>query len=123
MDPADPYGAISACVRDYVVGMCRAEPDLIRRAMHEKASVIGHFQGGLEWETRDAFIAMVTAAVKEPDPDPWFRINAITVTGDIAVVQVEDVWLGDHYDDVLTLLHHDGAWVIVSKAFYLRPGG
>lgn len=103
--------------------MCRAEPELIRRAMHERACSIGHFDGGLEWDGREAFIAAVHSAVETPDPDRWFRINAVSVTGDTAIVQVEDIWLGMHFDDTLTLLHHDGAWVIVSKVFFLRPSG
>jgi len=75
----------------------------------------------LEWITRDAFAAFVDEAVTEPDPAPWYLINAMSVTGDVATVQVENIWLGQHYDDTLTLLLHENRWVIVSKVFYLRP--
>lgn len=123
MTPQESYPEIVDCVRAYIHGMCHAEPDLLRRSMHPKACSIGHIDGGTEWDHREAFIETVQAAVKTPDPDPWFRINSIAVTGDTAVVRVEDIWLGDHYDDTLTLLHVGGAWVIVSKVFYLRPSG
>ena len=93
----------------------------LRDAMHEKSCIIGHYEGGLEWDTRDAFIAVVDKAVETPDPAPWHAIDAISVVGDVAVVQVQDIWLGVHYDDTLTLLKHDARWVIVSKVFYLRP--
>jgi len=36
-------------------------------------------------------------------------------------VHVEDIWLGQHFDDILTLLRHDGRWQIVSKVFHARP--
>jgi hypothetical protein len=75
----------------------------------------------LEWITRDAFIAMVDDAVDAPDASPWHAINAISVTGDVATVQVEDIWLGMHFDDTLTLLKQDDRWVIVSKVFFHRP--
>jgi|GEM_PF-2336026 len=95
----------------------------LRQAMHENMSCIGHFDGGLEWITRDAFVAYVDEAVTVPDPAPWHVINAISVTGDVATVQLEDIWLGQHCDDTLTLLFYENQWVIVSKVFYLRPQG
>jgi hypothetical protein len=123
MDQSTQFNRISDVVEKYVRGMCAADADLLRSTMHEKACCIGHFDGGLEWDDRDAFIAGVIKAVEIPDTDPWFRINAITLIGDMATVQVEDIWLGMHFDDTLTLLLHEGAWVIVSKLFYLRPAG
>ena len=114
------YAEISAIVTMYIEGMCWNDPEKLRRAMHEKACIIGHFDGGLEWETRDAFIAAVNDAVETPDPSPWYAIHSISVAGDVATVQVEDIWLGMHYDDSLTLLKHAERWVIVSKVFHLR---
>lgn len=115
------HAEIAEVVRTYVEGMCRNDPDKLRSAMHESACSIGHYKGALEWEPRDVFIATVAANVQTPDPAPWHRINAITVAGDVATVQVEDIYMGEHYDDTLTLLRHEGRWVIVSKVFFLRP--
>ncbi len=124
MDGNRDFAAIAAVVEQYVRGMCAADADDLRAAMHPKMSCIGHFDGGLEWNDRDAFIAGVTGAVKTPDTDPWFSIGRISVTGDMAIAEVEDIWLGMHFDDVLTLLYHDGRWQIVSKVFCLRgPNG
>lgn len=117
----DPFAKISDIVKLYVEGMCQNDAGKLRAAMHEKACVIGYYDGGLEWDTRDAFIAAVGALVDTPDPTPWFAIAAMSVTGDVATVQVEDIFLGQHYDDTLTLLRHGDRWCIVSKVFYLRP--
>jgi Putative lumazine-binding len=122
MTNAQTYAEISLVVTSYVHGMCQNDPQKLREAMHEKSCIIGHFDGGLEWDTRDAFIKVVSGAVKTPDPAPWHVINAIAVIGDMATVQVENIWLGMHYDDTLTLLRHENRWVIVSKVFFLRPG-
>ncbi|MFT7026901.1 MAG: hypothetical protein ACI9ZH_000779 [Paracoccaceae bacterium] len=103
--------------------MCQGDPEKLRRAMHEKLSCIGHFDGELEWLGRGAFIAAVGKVVETPDPSPWHRINALSAVGDVATVQVENIWLGQHYDDTLTLLKHEDRWVIVSKVFFLRPQG
>ena len=121
MSDAQTYGAISDVVKTYVDGMCENDPAKLRRALHEKMCCIGHLDGGLEWDSREAFIAGVNRAVDRPDPAPWHAINTISVVGDVAMVQVENIWLGDHYDDTLTLLNHEGRWVIVSKVFFLRP--
>lgn len=120
---AQTYTEIAEVVRTYVEGMCQNDAAKLCSAMHEKACSIGHFEGGLEWENREGFIALVAEAVKEPDLSPWHVINAISVVGDVATVQVEDIWLGMHYDDTLTLLRHEGRWQIVSKVFFLRPAG
>lgn len=121
MKDAQTYTEIADVVRTYVEGMCQNDPAKLCAAFHESACSIGHFEGGLEWESRAGFIGIVAAAVKEPDLSPWYAINAILVVGDVATVQVEDIWLGMHYDDTLTLLRHEGHWQIVSKVFFLRP--
>ncbi len=120
---AQTYTEIAEVVRTYVEGMCQNDAAKLCSAMHEKACSIGHFEGGLEWENREGFIALVAEAVKEPDLSPWHVINAISVVGDVATVQVEDIWLGMQYDDTLTLLRHEGRWQIVSKVFFLRQAG
>ena len=111
---------IEQTVTDYVHGMCRADAKLLEHSMHPSAACIGHFDGGLEWSDRQGFINDVLGAVEVPDTDPWFQIDDITITGDTAAVRVQDIWLGMHFDDMLTLLNHDDRWVIVNKVFYHR---
>lgn len=123
MTDARTLAEIADVVKTYVHGMCGNDPDKLRAAMHRDMACIGHFDGGLEWINRDAFIATVNAAVDTPDPAPWYRINTVSVFGDVAMVQVENIWLGMHYDDTLSLLNHDGHWVIVSKVFHHRQPG
>ena len=121
MPDTKTYAEISDVVKSYAEGMCQNDPVKLRDAMHEKLCCFGHFDGGLEWDTRDAFIAGVNEAVETPDPSPWYAINAISVAGDVATVQVEDIWLDMHFDDTLVLLKHENRWTIVSKVFFLRP--
>ena len=120
MADARSYAEIADVVKTYVDGMCQNDPAKLRAAMHEKSSIIGHFGGALEWDSRDGFIAAVNDAVATPDPSPWHVINAISMAGDVATVQLEDIWLGMHFDDTLTLLRHEDRWIIVSKVFFHR---
>jgi hypothetical protein len=121
MHEAQTYADIADVVRTYVEGMCLNDPVKLRDAMHSKCSIIGHYEGGLEWDSREDFITAVDKATIAPDPSPWHATNAISIAGDVATVQVENIWLGMHFDDTLALLRHEGRWVIVSKVFFLRP--
>ena len=117
------YAAIVEVVRDYVEGLLKCDAAKIRRAMHQSACEIGHYDGELLWQNRETMIAMMEEMALEPDPNPVWRIHSISVDGDVAIVRVEDDWAGSNYLDVLTLLHHDGRWVIVSKVYHQRQGG
>jgi hypothetical protein len=117
------YGAITDVVRDYVEGLVQGDAVKLRRAMHERACEIGHFDGELLWQDRETMIAMVEQMTAEPDLNPNWRIHSINIDGEVAIVRVEDDWVGSNYLDVLTLLRHDGRWVIVSKVFHQRQGG
>jgi hypothetical protein len=121
MPDTETFDALIEVVRTYVEGMCQNDPAKLRIAMHEKSCSIGHFDGGLEWLQRDDFIAVVNKDVDEPDPSPWYNINSISVVGDVATVQVENIFVGIHFDDTLTLLKFEDRWQIVSKVFFARP--
>ena len=117
--PSD-YEAVIGVVRNYVEGMCAADGEKIRAAFHPKACCIGNFDGGLEWDDREAFIAAVEAAVETPDIDPHWLIRSIAINGDTAMVVVEDDWLGMQFVDSLGLLKRAEGWQIVSKVFHHR---
>ena len=112
------YEAIAAVVADYVAGMARGDAPLLRRAFHPNAASIGHFDGGLEWESVEEFIAACkTEAIAADAAVPAHEIESIAVAGDTAVVRVVNVWAGLDFRDTLTLLRHEGRWQIVSKVF------
>jgi hypothetical protein len=56
-----------------------------------------------------------------PAANANWALRSLSVLGDIAVVHVEDDWAGIHFDDILTLVHHEGAWRIVSKVYRIQP--
>ena len=112
------YEAIAAVVANYVTGMARGDAGILRQAFHPKARSIGHFDGALEWQALDEFIAACDAeAIEEDAAVPPHEIESIAVAGDTAVVRVVNVWAGIDFRDTLTLLNHDGRWQIVAKVF------
>jgi hypothetical protein len=114
--------SIETVVAGYVDGMTRADASVLRRVFHPKAHCIGHYQGGLEWDTLDGFIAACAEAASDEVSSVYWRTQSVSITGDTAVVRVENDFAGSRFDDTLTLLEHEGRWQIVSKLFHHRPG-
>lgn len=114
--------AVTAVIKDYLHGMVFAEGEVLRRALHPRWHCIGHFDGGLEWLSREEFIEACEAARPEtPDPDYFWEIESLEVIGDTALARLQDDYLGMRFTDILTLVKHEGRWQVVNKVFYLHP--
>ncbi len=116
---AQDHAAVEAAVRTYVEGMIQGDREKLERAFHPRMSEIGHFEGELLWNDREAFIGMCLEAATPEAPLSW-KILSLSVAGDIAAVHIEDDWAGLSFDDYLLLLFSEGRWQIVSKAFRVR---
>jgi hypothetical protein len=113
--------AIHAVVHLYVEGMTFAHEGALRKAFHPKASIIGNYEGAVEWLSLDEFIAAVAAEGPAPaGTQPAIEIDALDLTGDAATVKVLDSFAGMRFTDYLSLLRVDGRWVIVSKLYHLH---
>lgn len=111
--------AILAVVQDYMDGMVFADSAKLTRALHPRWSCIGNFQGGLEWDSREAFIAGVIANAAPPADGAYFHeVLSVDVTGHTAAVKVTNDYLGMRFTDYLSLLKLDGEWVVVNKVFH-----
>ena len=114
---------MSAEPGDYLDGMVFADEARLHAALHPGFCCIGNFEGGLEWDSRDAFIAGVTANAAPPEDGRYYsRVLSTDVTGDMAAVKVENDYLGMRFTDYLTLLRVDGRWMIVNKVFHHHAG-
>jgi hypothetical protein len=113
--------AITEVVRTYVTAMTTGDRAALERIFHENAAEVGHFEGDLLWNPREGFIRMCEEAA-DASVAVWWEIRSIAVHGDIAVAHVQDDWAGMRFDDILTLVHHDGTWRITAKAFRIQTG-
>ena len=121
MMPQDPIAEITKVVETYITSMVAGDRAGLERVFFENASEVGHFDGELLWNDREALIGMCEEAADGSAPGYW-AIRNLSVHGDIAVAHVEDDWAGMRFDDLITLLHHDGAWRIVSKVYRVQRG-
>lgn len=113
--------AIQAVVHLYVDGMAFAHEAAVRKAFHPKASIVGNYEGRVEWLSVDEFIAAVIAqGSATAGSQPLLQIESLDVTGDTATVKIVDEFAGMRFSDYLSLLKVDGRWLIVSKLYYLH---
>ncbi|MEZ2132622.1 MULTISPECIES: nuclear transport factor 2 family protein [unclassified Sinorhizobium] len=113
--------AVEAVVHLYIEGMAFANETALRKAFHPRASIIGHYDGAVEWLSRDEFIAAIVAeGAAPPGTQPFMDIMSIDVTGDAASVKVADEFAGKRYSDYLSLLKNEGRWTIVNKVYHLH---
>ena len=74
--------AIHAVVHLYVEGMTFAHEGALRKAFHPKASIIGNYQGAVEWLSLDEFIAAVAAEGPAPaGTQPEMQMDVLNMTG------------------------------------------
>jgi len=112
--------AITDVVRTYATAMTAGDRTELERIFFESSSEVGHFEGELLWNSRDAFIQMCEDEAGS-SATAWWDIRNISVHGDIAVVHLEDDWAGLRFDTILSLLCHDGAWRVVAKTYRIKP--
>jgi hypothetical protein len=111
--------AITEVVRTYATAMTSGDRAELERIFFEKSSEVGHYEGELLWNSRDAFIAMCEAEA-DISAKAWWEIRNISIHGDIAVVHVEDDWAGMRFDTILTMLKHEGDWRVMAKAYRIQ---
>ncbi len=113
---------ITVVVQGYFDGMMYGDKAKLQRSFHEKAFIVGHFDGTLSWMARDEFADFCEVESTLNDGDPYeARIEMIDLAGAAASAKVVNKELGTWYTDYLSLLKIDGEWVIINKAYFAHP--
>ena len=111
---------IAAALEGYVLAMSVADEKGLRAAFHPSASIIGNYQGAVEWLNVDAYIGEVLGAGLAPNNNPNWTISLLDITDDAATGRVEDEFGSMRFTDYLSLLKIKGEWKIVSKLYHLH---
>jgi hypothetical protein len=94
-------GATEAVIRDDLEGMIYGEFGTLRRAMHEKCIVAGHYPGNDDFMPREAFIEQLKGEKPEPAGTPIASsILAIDITGDTAIAKITDDCFGTTFTTI-----------------------
>jgi hypothetical protein len=118
-DEADEVVAVAGT---YYTAMVDSDAAELRRVFHPRASVIGNFDGALEFTDLDGFIAGTAEAKTGAGPFEY-RVEGLVLVGDTAVITVGGYCYATWFTDHLSMIKIDGAWRIVAKAFYAHPPG
>lgn len=109
---------ITDVVATYTQAMHEGDGRALATVFHPNAQIVGRFDGVLEWDGLEAFIAACEgAAGTSRDKLPPYEIHSLDVSGDTAVVRVAIVWGGLDFFDTLSLVRHEGRWLIATRMF------
>jgi hypothetical protein len=106
----------------YYRAMVDADETELKRVFHPQASVVGNFDGALEFANLDEFIAS-TSDAKTGDKPFDYRVDGLVLVGDTAVITLGGYCYGTWFTDHLSMIKIDGTWRIVAKTFFAHPSG
>ncbi len=113
--------AVNEVVLAYYDGMLAGDEVKLARAFHPRACVVGNYQGELEWQTFEEFVAECKEAAGDATGAYGWRIDGLSFQGDTALVRLGAEVAGERYSDDLSMVRIDGAWRIVHKTWYVHP--
>ncbi len=121
----DPFAAsfaeVTAVLANYFEGLYRSDSGILRRVFHPSALYACATDGSLLTLRMDEYFPIID---KRPSPasrgDPRAdRIIGIEFAGPVtALARVECSILPKRFIDLLTLIHIDGRWQVISKVFH-----
>jgi hypothetical protein len=115
------FDAVIDVLHDYFEGLYRSDTQILRRVFHPSALYACATDGTLLRLNMDEYFAVVD---KRPSPagkgQAWAdRILSIEFAGPVtALARVECAIEPKRFTDLLTLVHVDGRWQIISKVFH-----
>ena len=113
---------ITQTVTDYVHAMAYADESLMRDVFDPRASIVGTFEGEIEWLSLEDFVDQMRKSDRGlPNHDPAFEIMGIDKEGDSASVKLTTRFDGMDFYEYLSLLERDGNWSIVHKLYHIKP--
>jgi Putative lumazine-binding len=112
--------AVTDVVRAYYDGSMTGDEAKLASAFHPRACIVGTWEGKLEWQTREEYIAECVEGASEAG-EYDLRINGMSFEGDTALVRDGAQFGGIYFSDDLSLVKDDGTWRIVHKTYYAHP--
>lgn len=117
----NPFDAVVAVLKNYFEGLYRSDTLILGQVFHPEAIYACATDGTLLTLRMGEYFPIVD---KRPSPasqgeERMDRILAIEFVGPVtALARVECAIKPKHFTDLLTLIHVDGRWQIISKVFH-----
>ena len=111
---------IQGLMQRYFDGLYRSDSDVLRTVFHEDLAYVNGTAGTYEHMGLDAYMARIDARTPPASRgDPREEVvERITLKGDrIGIVEARMTMMGRNYQDLLTLIHTDDGWRVLTKVF------
>ena len=119
-----PYEAVAHVLTSYFDGLYESNADLLEKVFHPRAIYVTAIGGELLYRTMDIYMPVIRSrrspeSLGERRAD---KIISIEFAGPVtAMARVECAIGATAYVDLLTFIHIDGRWQIISKVFDSHP--
>lgn len=112
--------AVQEAVQLYLDGLYHNDVDKLRKAFNPRCELVGVFKGHFTWISLEDFLAPIGKGKSPAERGDAYNnhIVSMDITGDVAVVKVNDEYVGQRFTDYLTLHKFDQGWQIVHKAYH-----
>ena len=120
---SERYAEITALLQRYFEGLYKCDTAILKDVLHPEALYATASEGPLTRLDMEHYMPIVEARTSPASNDEprIFEIDGISFAGPVtALARVRITMLSKRYDDVLTLLHIDGRWWIMSKIFHVE---
>jgi hypothetical protein len=115
------YAEVANVLLEYFDGLYFSDTKRLKHVFHPRAHYVCATEGTLTYRTMEEYFPIVDhrpspASHDEPRRD---RIVSIEFAGPVtALARVECAIGPKHFTDLLSLIHLDGRWQIISKVFH-----
>lgn len=117
-EPRSPE--IKDLMERYFEGLYQSDSTILRNVFHDDLAYVNGTPGTYEHMDLEAYMARIdarTPPASRGDPREEV-IERITLKGDrIGLVEARMTMLGRNYQDLLTLIHTDKGWRVLTKVF------
>ncbi len=120
-DDKTDEAAVRELAQAYYDTMVAADEAGMRRVFDARAPIVGHFDGEFLWQSLDEFIAEAREVVGKHGKEER-RIERVDIHGDTALAVVGGRYAELWFEDQLAMVKVDGAWRVVAKTFWVKPG-
>lgn len=117
------FAETTALLQRYFEGLYKCDTTILEDVLHPKALYATASEGTLTRLDMEHYMPIVQGRTSPASNDEprIFEIDGISFAGPVtALARVRITMFSKRYDDVLTLLHIDGRWWIMSKIFHVE---
>ncbi|MGX9355791.1 nuclear transport factor 2 family protein [Roseobacteraceae bacterium S113] len=119
MDAAT-HADIEGLMELYFEGLYQSDSKILRKVFHEDLVYVNGTAGNYEHMDLEAYMARIdarTAPASRGDVRHEVVERVMLKGGRIGVVEARMTMLGRNYQDLLTLIHTDHGWRVLTKVF------